>query len=58
MVDEIASKTMHKDQNYFISFPSEKHAFITVGIVFVWYIFTLAVINRSILLCDLLSTRK
>ena len=48
--------------NYFISFPSEKHVFITVGILFfsffVWQTFSLAVINRSILSSGLLSTRK
>ena len=47
--------------NSFIRFPSEKHVFITIGILFLLFclvIFMLAVINRSILSCGLLSTRK
>ena len=46
--------------NCFISYHSEKHVFITVRILvfLVWLIFTVAVINRSIHPCGLLSTRK
>ena len=50
----------------FISFSSEKHVFITIGILFFsflsgknpCFLFMLPVINRSILSCGLLSTRK
>ena len=38
---------------------SFRKVFITIGIRFsVWSIFTLVVINRTILSCGLLSTRK
>ena len=38
-------------------FLQKKHVFITIG-VFVWLIFILAVINRSVLSCGLLFTKK
>ena len=48
--------------NCFTSFSSEKHVVITIGIILfsflVWYMFPIAVINRSILSCGLHSTRK
>ena len=45
--------------NCFISFPSEKHVLITTGILFLSGKYsTLAAINRSILSCCLISTRK
>ena len=46
----------------FVSFTSEKYVSVTIGILFlsffVWSIFTLATINRSILSCCLLSSKK
>ena len=46
----------------FVSFTSEKYVSVTIGILFlsffVWSIFTLAAISRSILSCCLLSSKK
>ena len=42
---------------FFISCSSEKHVFITTGILNFLFLST-AVINKSIISCDLLSTRK
>ena len=49
--------------NFFISFPSEKHVFITIGILFFGLFWTgkysrLLLIKRSIFSCCLLSTWK
>ena len=44
-------------QNCFISFPSEKHVFITIGF-FLSGKYSLVVINRSIVSCGFLFTRK
>ena len=44
--------------NCFISFPSEKHVFTTIGYFLSGKLFMLVVINRSILSCHLLFTRK
>ena len=44
--------------NCFIHFPPEKHVFTTVGYFLSGKLFMLVVINRSILSCHLLFTRK